>query len=74
MGLLLLKESRKRGRPRSNVSMNKNEIEALHSDLIKIHRAFKDGLSCGTSELASVIEKLRRKQEQLADYKQVVVD
>lgn len=75
MGSLLLKqESRKRGRTKSKVSMNENEIEVLHSDLIKIHRAMKDGLGCSFSELASVIDKLHKKREQLTDYKQVVID
>lgn len=74
MGSLLLKqESRKRGRIKSKVSMNENEIEVLYSDLIKIHRALKDGLSCGRQELESVIDKLHKKREQLTDYKQVVI-
>ena len=62
------------GRPRSKVVMNEEEVKVLYGDLVKIHRAFKGGSSCGIQELECVIERLLRKQVQFDNYKNVVID
>ena len=62
------------GRPKSKVTMNEKEVKDLYGDLVKIHRAFKGGSSCGIQELECVIERLLRKQVRFDDYKNVVVD
>ena len=54
--------------------MDEKEIKALYGDLVKIHRAFKGGSSCGIQELECVIERLLRKQVQFDNYKNVVID
>ena len=46
------------GRQKSKVRMDEKEIKALYGDLVKIHRAFKGGSSCGIQELECVIERL----------------